>query len=256
MTMKAAVTIAIAVLVGVFAFVGAAAAADDAKHANIKTIGVIAALGDTLYNVRVGSTAFGNARDTMDVADWKLDAFVTAETTQLLSGRFEIKPVTYDRADFTPKPSEWRGWSELDVEDVIGRAKPSDGVAVDAYLVVHNQILNDMFAVTNQRFYAAGLHHRSGLFGDTMQGIFVAAMVVLVDARTRKEIDRSVLVVPGGESLFSNTTPANRKLKGDLWTEDFVMTPEQREQAHQEFKSLIREALATSLPRVDLLPKK
>ena len=242
----------IALLCTMAALAAVAQAAD--KLANVKTIGVISALGDTLYNVQTGVTAFDNDASTTAVADWTLDEFLIAETAALLAGRFAIKPVAYNRADFTPEPSEWRGHSELDVEVKIALARPADGGPIDAYVVVHNIVNGDMFGLTNQRFYAAGLHHRDGMFDVDLDGIFISAMLTLVDARTGKEIDRSVFLIPGGESLFIKVTPAHRVLK-DLWGENFAMTPEQREKAHAEFKSLIQEALATSLRRVDMLPK-
>lgn len=256
MTQRQRVYAAITMLIALCVSAAIGRADNAAKLANVKTIGVVSALGDTLYNVRIGSTAFTNARSTVEVADWKLDEFVITEAAAQLAGRFATNPVTYDRADFTPAPSEWRGHSELDVEEVMGRAKPADGAAIDAYLVLHNIVLGDVFALTNQNFYAAGLHHRVGLFGDTMDGIFIAAMLTLVDARTGKKIDSSVFVIPGGESLFVNFTPAHRVLKEPPWDENFVMTPEQRDRAQAEFKSLISEALTRSLRRIDLLPDK
>jgi len=229
--------------------------ADNAQAlANVKTIGIVSALGEELTLLYVGTTAFANKERTEAFPDLKLDEFVIAEFAAQLAGRYDVRPVAYDKADFYPETSGIFVRADLDVEERIQRVKPADGAAPpDVYIVVRKSVNDDYVMRTNQHLRGAGLYQR-GFFGKRHDAIFVSGVVILVDGRTNKEIDSIVLLVPGGDSLFFDRTPTHKKVE-NLWDENFAMTPEQRSQLREAFHAILRESIAMSLQRLELVPK-
>jgi hypothetical protein len=72
----------------------------DARLQAVKTVGVISAVGDRFAFSRAGLTGFDNATRSVSIAAWALDDFFVQQTTLLLSGRFQVEPVSYSRATF------------------------------------------------------------------------------------------------------------------------------------------------------------
>ena len=229
------------------------AAASESAIAQVKTIGIISALGDTLHHVYVGATAFTNDTEgSEEIADWKLDDTVIAEFTSQLAGRFDVRPVTYSRSDFSAAASGTH--SERDFGERIGRTKPDGSAAYDAYIIVRNIENNDFVARTNQHLFGPGLYRRHGIFGGNMDAVFVSCDVTIVDGHTGKEIDTIVMLTPGGESLFFPGQPAQHAIK-DLWDDHFTLPPAQRRQVQDAFKTMLHDGIALSLRRLELVPK-
>lgn len=236
--------------------VGAPARADNEQIiANIKTIGIVSALGDKLHHVYVGSTAFTNEQASADMSDWKVDDLVIAEFKAALGARYDVRAMTYNKEDFVPGWREFPADEVFDVESRIKTAQPADGSpGYDAYLVIRNVRSVDPVSLTNQNVYGPGLYRRHGLFGGNLDAVFIACIVTLIDGRTGKDIDHIGFAIPGGESIFSDYQSAHHKVK-DMWDDKFAMTPEMRAQAFAEIKSLIREGAIASVQRLDLVPK-
>ena len=72
----------------------------DAKLQAVRTVGIISALGDGFIFSRAGLTGFGNPGRSVSIASWALDGVFTQQASALLSSRFQIKPVSYSRANF------------------------------------------------------------------------------------------------------------------------------------------------------------
>jgi hypothetical protein len=72
----------------------------DSKLQAVKTVGVISAVGDQFVFSKAGLTGFDNASRSVSVASWALDDFFAQQATTMLSGRFQVKPVSYPRATF------------------------------------------------------------------------------------------------------------------------------------------------------------
>lgn len=72
----------------------------DAKLQAVKTVGIISAVGDRFVISKAGLTGFDNSSSNVSIAAWALDDFFLQQATSLLSGRFEVKPVSYSRATF------------------------------------------------------------------------------------------------------------------------------------------------------------
>ncbi|NOT42487.1 MAG: hypothetical protein HOP13_18575 [Alphaproteobacteria bacterium] len=230
--------------------VAAAARADNSEAlANVRTIGVVSAIGDDLNHIYVGTTAFSNEESSESIADWQIDEFVVKSFGAQLAGRYQVQPVTYTKADFFPETSGIFVRADLDVEGRIKLVTP----ALDAYIVVRNSVNDDYVMRTNQHLRGIGFYQR-GFLGKRTDAIFASCVVSLVDGRTAKEIDSIVLMVPGSDNIFLDKSPAHKRVD-NIWGEKFAMTVEQRLQARDAFQSMLEEAIALSVQRLELLPK-
>jgi hypothetical protein len=80
---------------------GVAARVGDAPAAPaVRKIGVVSAIGDKLYLRKIGLTVFGNEAEEMTIDSWRIDDLMVAKVRAALAGRFEVRPVTYQRAPF------------------------------------------------------------------------------------------------------------------------------------------------------------
>jgi hypothetical protein len=72
----------------------------ETKLQAVKTVGIISAVGDRFVFTKAGLTGFDNTSRSVSIASWALDDFFAQQATAMLSGRFEVKPVSYPRATF------------------------------------------------------------------------------------------------------------------------------------------------------------
>lgn len=241
------------ILLGLLASVACGMSSAGASDlSQIKSIGVISAVGDTLHHKYVGSTAFTNKEDGEDIAEWKIDEFIISELTSQLGGRFEVRPVAYTKSDFYPDTGGIFAHSDLDVEARVGRIRPTDGSGPDAYLVVTNLMNDDFIMQTNQHLFGAGLYRRHGLFGGNLDAVYASCAVTLIDGRTGKKLDDIVMLM-SDRGLFGRSPPS--QTVKDLWNDQFVMTSDQQAQALDALKSILSKGTALSLTRLELLPK-
>ncbi len=72
----------------------------ETKLQAVKTVGIISAVGDEMSFARVGLTGLNNASQNYPIASWGLDDLIVQQATTALSGRFQVQPVSYQRAAF------------------------------------------------------------------------------------------------------------------------------------------------------------
>jgi hypothetical protein len=72
----------------------------ETKLQAIKTVGIISAVGDEMSFARMGLTGLNNATRNFPIGSWGLDDLIVQQATAALSGRFQVQPVTYQRAAF------------------------------------------------------------------------------------------------------------------------------------------------------------
>jgi hypothetical protein len=72
----------------------------DARLQTVKTVGIISAVGDQFTFARGGLTGPDNGGRSVPIASWGLDDLIVRQTAAALSGRFQVRPVSYDRAAF------------------------------------------------------------------------------------------------------------------------------------------------------------
>jgi hypothetical protein len=66
----------------------------------VKTVGVISAVGDQITFARGGLTGLDNRSQSFPIGSWGLDDLIVQQVTEVLNGRFQVQPVSYNRAAF------------------------------------------------------------------------------------------------------------------------------------------------------------
>jgi hypothetical protein len=119
------------------------AAAETAQ--GIRRIGIISAVGDKFYVRTLGYLVFGNDLATVPIS-WGIDDLITSRARTILGKRFEVRPVSYQRAAIANSG----GWGQS-LADTLRSSASSNGV--DAYVVVLGNV--SQLGATNQ--YVGGL---------------------------------------------------------------------------------------------------
>jgi hypothetical protein len=73
----------------------------EAKLQAVKTVGIISAVGDEMSFARTGLTGLNNRSQSFPIGSWGLDDLIVQQATTALNGRFQVRPVSYQRAAFT-----------------------------------------------------------------------------------------------------------------------------------------------------------
>jgi hypothetical protein len=67
----------------------------------VKTVGIISAVGGEMSFARAGLTGLNNnPSQSFPIGSWGLDDLIVQQATTALSGRFQVQPVSYNRAAF------------------------------------------------------------------------------------------------------------------------------------------------------------
>ena len=72
----------------------------EAKLQAVKTVGIISAVGDEMSFGRTGLTGLNNRSQSFPIGSWGLDDLIVQQATTALNGRFQVRPVSYQRAAF------------------------------------------------------------------------------------------------------------------------------------------------------------
>ena len=73
----------------------------ETKLQTVKTVGIISAVGDEITFATGGLTGINNRRQSFPIGSWGLDDLIVQQATTALNGRFQVRPVSYQRAAFT-----------------------------------------------------------------------------------------------------------------------------------------------------------
>jgi len=146
------------------------------KLQGIRRIGIISAIGDKFDVRKVGLTVFGNELTAVPIAAWGIDDVVTAKARALLSPRFDVRPVKYQRAAFAGVSN---GGSPL--SNAVRSSASSDGV--DAYVVFMGNV--SQFGTTNQYIGGLGIV-TSGLIPQSV--VHALYSVTVIDAHQFNQI--------------------------------------------------------------------
>ena len=66
----------------------------------VKTVGIISAVGDEMSFARAGLAGLNNSSQGFPIRSWGLDDLIVQQATTASSGRFQVQPVSYNRAAF------------------------------------------------------------------------------------------------------------------------------------------------------------
>jgi hypothetical protein len=205
--------------------------ADKYPFHNIKNVGIVSAIGDSLMMEHRGAW-FAHDTDHVAVADWKLDDAVEHMVAAELDKRFTVKPVVADRAKL----------SALDMKFTdAALTTPMDGLTpssdVDAYIVVlkHNSFMGPIFSGVA----GPGVWHSTPVGSDSTS-IFVNYSMALVDAKTLK----TIWIVWGVTSPDHATRYVVEDADGSLWADKGALSPDQLAKIHP----VVLDELADSVP--------
>lgn len=199
------------VLSAFFAFVflvpGQSANAQDSPHEkypNIRTIGIISAIGDYLT---IAKREFMLDTDTaIPIEAWRLDEIATEELSALLNADFIVKKVIYNRGDFSKRDRRWWGSSETSVRKAIAAFGADNGI--DAYLLVWKNISPPFGARQVPRLLqrGVGISISNPVIGAIENFEFARFKIELIDAKTNRTIVEEIARIPA-IGLTSVTDP-------------------------------------------------
>lgn len=243
--------LAFACAMAVSALAATAASAADAL-ANVKTVAIVSALGDclNLRDVEPVGTIFNTVHpECVPIESWGIDDLITQQIAAALSGRFTVKPVTYDRAAFFHLPWSPMAGAQVPVEKQL-RALANPGV--DAYVVVTRMAMPNALGDDNNTYVdGLGIGHESSLFSQTTK-MYAVYTIRIIDAQSFKTLQIEgahlpktgflprVPIVDVDKSLWSSTADG--------------MTEDQKTRAREKLIALMRESIGSTLHYMDLAP--
>ena len=164
------IAIVTALLISLSGCVTPPAVPSEADARSIHSLAIISGLGIALNVQHTGFMVFGNSYTSL-TPDWDVDGYVTRSARALLSPKYKIEPVTYDKAVFDEKntfpPPSW-----------LASLPASDA---DAFLVFVRARSQDPVLPSNQ--YVQGLGVYSASVYEVVHAYYT---VYLVDAHTHK----------------------------------------------------------------------
>lgn len=222
-----------------------------AKVSTIRTVGIISALGDRLTVQRLGITVFDANVEHGEMTGWGLDDFVIDTAKKQLVGRYDVRPVTYDKADFDtshfyfPEVPGLRGDKSRPIGEVLRTGVSPQGL--DAYVIIVRT--GDHWANTSQHFDGVGLLH--GAFDSVIA--FACYSVIVVDGHDFKVIASIGARMPDWEPFDLFMSPHD-KVPETMWAEKFAdLTAAQKRQITGAIEDLVARSLPDTLRREELL---
>jgi hypothetical protein len=207
-------------------------AASGDEYANIHTVAVISALGDSLTLEGVG--LLGQTNQSVSIAGWGIDSWITAEISKRLSRRFTVLSFPVN----TTSIAKCDG-----LEQCAGMLPHTD--AVDAYVVVLKQ-----WAVGSSRdFHGIGIWHPPAI-GRSTSMVHVVYGIAVVAARTGEIIDHGKARLP--DSGFFGPDSPMEDIPESLWPESGEIGAAQGEALRAVILDLITRSLPSALKSAEL----
>lgn len=163
----------------------------------VKRIGVVSQVGETLNKQFIGVTVFGNSRDNQDIAIWKLDALYEEQLADAVKTAFRADAVLLSdmRAEFAAVNSLTGPWSAPAfwgpnfeaIADITKRTCLAKGL--DAIVVAAKWTSKDILGGTNQVLEGVGIHGRRGI-----ATAHVWVKLAYMDCRCGKAMSQSSLL--------------------------------------------------------------
>jgi len=231
---------ALAFCIGVLALFAVGAAGPYTRgvpaHTKIKTVAIISAIGETFMFEHVRASPFewiGPPETSfLEISDWGLDDLVTREATAALSGRFSVKPVTYDEAEF----DTWT-WPML-VRHIRELPLPEDDI--DAYVVILRDWRGDEIGNSVHQVAGIGAYWREYRARPKL-GVFASYRIVIIDAHNYDILASRAVLTAGGSLPWTPLAPS-------LWpTTQNNLTEHQTASFRSEVTALIDKTLVQSL---------
>jgi hypothetical protein len=206
------------------------------KMESIRTVGIVSAFGDKFHVQKFGLTVFGNDLKELPIDSWGIDDHVAGEVRGLLSKRFDVRPVTYRRADIAAPKNVWGGIGER----IRGQVSPP---GLDAYIVLTSA--ESQYASTNQSLNGLGIVEHGGGAGIFPKHYFLFALyaVSVIDGNQFSPLGFSFASLPGAAPYLMEVIHGpNREVDQSLWPASLDAASNQR------LKGGVIELIDKSLP--------
>jgi hypothetical protein len=220
------------------------------EYANIHTVGVISALGDSIDWTTVGLVVFQNDQATLPIGDWKLDDDIAQRVAAALSPRFTVKMITTDVSALeTLQVTVMRSVSP-DLENFVRGLPANNGV--DAYVIVSKAQLPDTVGGSNQSLWGLGVYRHPLMFGRGLFAVYADYRVNVIDARTGNQIDFGSSYSPDS-SNFRKRFAWHRMPATDYAETPQAATPKQIADIKAELFKITEDSLGIALANANLL---
>jgi len=227
-------------ILAVFALIALSAWAPRPPHHDIRSIGVIAAIGDTCMFVHVTDRPFQwiepPEASFLEISDWGLDDEVAKLIATALGPDYNVQPIPIERQDFDT-------WSYQSLTRRI-RELPVPETPVDAYLLVLRDWRADAIGGSDHQLGGLGLYRREVARGNARYGVFASYRLVLM------EPDRGEVIASRAASLTNGHLPW---LPGSpaMWPRSQNdLSGNQRELLRADFLGLIAKSLGGTLKQL------
>jgi hypothetical protein len=156
----------------------------------MRRVAVISAIGDKFTVKKIGMTVFGNDENEFPIDAWRIDEFVVSKVRGVLAGRFEVRPVAYQRSTDPNNTTPVKM-----VESVRAQSGAAD---IDAYIVVTKS--GGPYGTSNQSLHGLGIVETSGLAAAVY--VYALYQVTVVDGRNSAVI-ATTSAIPLSQMLVS-----------------------------------------------------
>jgi hypothetical protein len=157
----------------------------------IKNIGIISAVGDEFTFANGGLTGPDHSGRSFPIGPWGLDDLIVQQTTAALSGRFQVRPVSYSRTAFaavTDSPIKPLDLVRGDPFKKLVRTEVTPQ-GLDAYVVITKATMN--FAGGSRKVEGVGLITYKTVL-ETYSQIHALYEIRVVDGKTFDIIEKMV----------------------------------------------------------------
>jgi hypothetical protein len=199
-------------------------------------IGIVSAIGDKLYLRKIGLTVFGNGAEEMATDSWHLDDLMVAKVRAALSGRFDARPVSYQRTAFSALAEGNEVFPRERRPELVRTGVSPQGL--DGYLVILKS--KSKYGQTNQTLLGLGvLEAGTKLFGEQVYA-YANYALGMVDGRSWAVSEEAKAFLP--PRSLSEVGGISRRVDKSLWPTSADAT------ANQRLKGVLAELIDQSLP--------
>lgn len=214
--------------------------------AGAKTVGVISAIGHKFALQKIGVTVFGNELNEVPIDAWGIDDAIVNKISALLSTRFAVKRISYQKGAFAPyeSPSAFTD-SNAVLQDIVRNVAASQ--KHDLYIVVTRAGVP--FGSSNQAVSGLGMVEAGGLINADNIHLHAITTVHVYDGRTFERLGWQRTEFQIGASLVG------RVINGPYRTLDRTWWPANPQAVHNDklksaTRALVEQSLATTIPEV------
>jgi hypothetical protein len=210
-------------------------------HVDIKSVGIIAAVGDTCMFEHIRNARFewiGSPEASfLEISDWGIDDTVAKAVTAALSPRYRVQLIAIEHQDFNT-------WTYNSLARRI-RELPMPEIPVDAYLLILRDWRGDEIGNSDHQLAGLGVYRRDLLHG-ARNGVFASYRLVLMEPDQGRIVASRAALLPNGHLPCLPVSSA-------LWAPtQNDLSAGQKRKLQADFLALIDETLPDTLGRIGL----